>query len=59
MISLIECSFWKVKCESLNKELAKTGGMARVAYLQATVAQASLAIPTVPLYVAVYSKIMK
>jgi enoyl-[acyl-carrier protein] reductase/trans-2-enoyl-CoA reductase (NAD+) len=49
----------KVKCESLNKELAKSGGMARVAYLQATVTQASLAIPTVPLYVAVYSKIMK
>ena len=49
----------KVKCESLNKELAKGGGMARVAYLQATVTQASLAIPTVPLYVAVYSKIMK
>jgi enoyl-[acyl-carrier protein] reductase/trans-2-enoyl-CoA reductase (NAD+) len=33
--------------------------MARVAYLQATVTQASLAIPTVPLYVSVYSKIMK
>jgi enoyl-[acyl-carrier protein] reductase/trans-2-enoyl-CoA reductase (NAD+) len=49
----------KVKCESLNKELAKGGGMARVAYLQATVTQASLAIPTVPLYVAIYSKIMK
>jgi enoyl-[acyl-carrier protein] reductase/trans-2-enoyl-CoA reductase (NAD+) len=49
----------KVRCESLNKELAKRGGMARVAYLQATVTQASLAIPTVPLYVAVYSKIMK
>jgi enoyl-[acyl-carrier protein] reductase/trans-2-enoyl-CoA reductase (NAD+) len=30
-----------------------------VAYLQATVTQASLAIPTVPLYVSVYSKIMK
>ena len=49
----------KVKCEALNKDLAKSGGMARVAYLQATVTQASLAIPTVPLYVAVYSKIMK
>ncbi|MEY4669323.1 MAG: hypothetical protein RL518_2022 [Pseudomonadota bacterium] len=49
----------KEKCVTLNKELAKSGGLARVAYLQATVTQASLAIPTVPLYVAVYSKIMK
>lgn len=49
----------KAKCELINKELAKTGGLARVAYLQATVTQASLAIPTVPLYVSVYSKIMK
>jgi enoyl-[acyl-carrier protein] reductase/trans-2-enoyl-CoA reductase (NAD+) len=49
----------KKTCVSLNKELAKSGGLARVAYLQATVTQASLAIPTVPLYVAVYSKIMK
>jgi enoyl-[acyl-carrier protein] reductase/trans-2-enoyl-CoA reductase (NAD+) len=49
----------KAKCVSINRDLAKTGGMARVAYLQATVTQASLAIPTVPLYVAVYSKVMK
>lgn len=49
----------KAKCISINQELAKTGGVARVAYLQATVTQASLAIPTVPLYVAVYSKVMK
>jgi enoyl-[acyl-carrier protein] reductase/trans-2-enoyl-CoA reductase (NAD+) len=49
----------KDKCVAINADLAKTGGMARVAYLQATVTQASLAIPTVPLYVAVYSKIMK
>jgi enoyl-[acyl-carrier protein] reductase/trans-2-enoyl-CoA reductase (NAD+) len=49
----------KAKCVSINRDLSKTGGLARVAYLQATVTQASLAIPTVPLYVAVYSKIMK
>ena len=49
----------KAKCVTINKDLAKGGGLARVAYLQATVTQASLAIPTVPLYVAVYSKIMK
>ena len=49
----------KLACTRLNSELAKTGGLARVAYLQATVTQASLAIPTVPLYVAVYAKIMK
>jgi enoyl-[acyl-carrier protein] reductase/trans-2-enoyl-CoA reductase (NAD+) len=49
----------KVKCEVLNRELSKGLGLARVAYLQATVTQASLAIPTVPLYVAVYSKIMR
>lgn len=49
----------KVKIKSINESLAKTGGLARVAYLQATVTQASLAIPTVPLYVSVYSKIMK
>ncbi|MFN4894332.1 MAG: enoyl-[acyl-carrier-protein] reductase FabV [Pseudomonadota bacterium] len=49
----------KAKCVALNRDLAKTGGLARVAYLQATVTQASLAIPTVPLYVAVYSKIMR
>lgn len=49
----------KDKCVEINADLAKTGGLARVAYLQATVTQASLAIPTVPLYVAVYSKIMK
>jgi enoyl-[acyl-carrier protein] reductase/trans-2-enoyl-CoA reductase (NAD+) len=44
---------------SLSWPVYKTGGMARVAYLQATVTQASLAIPTVPLYVSVYSKVMK
>lgn len=49
----------KNTCSRINSDLAKTGGLARVAYLQATVTQASLAIPTVPLYVAVYSKIMK
>lgn len=49
----------KARCVELNRELAKGGGLARVAYLQATVTQASLAIPTVPLYVAVYSKVMK
>jgi enoyl-[acyl-carrier protein] reductase/trans-2-enoyl-CoA reductase (NAD+) len=49
----------KAKCVELNRELAAGGGLARVAYLQATVTQASLAIPTVPLYVAVYSKVMK
>lgn len=49
----------KDKCVAINESLAKTGGLARVAYLQATVTQASLAIPTVPLYVAIYSKIMK
>jgi enoyl-[acyl-carrier protein] reductase/trans-2-enoyl-CoA reductase (NAD+) len=49
----------KAKCVTINRDLAKTGGLARVAYLQATVTQASLAIPTVPLYVAVYSKVMK
>lgn len=49
----------KDKCVAINDSLAKTGGLARVAYLQATVTQASLAIPTVPLYVAIYSKIMK
>lgn len=49
----------KATCVELNSKLAKSGGLARVAYLQATVTQASLAIPTVPLYVAVYSKIMK
>jgi enoyl-[acyl-carrier protein] reductase / trans-2-enoyl-CoA reductase (NAD+) len=49
----------KDKVVSINADLAKTGGLARVAYLQATVTQASLAIPTVPLYVSVYSKIMK
>jgi enoyl-[acyl-carrier protein] reductase/trans-2-enoyl-CoA reductase (NAD+) len=49
----------KAKCVTINADLAKSGGMARVAYLQATVTQASLAIPTVPLYVAIYSKIMK
>lgn len=49
----------KDKCVTLNADLAKKGGLARVAYLQATVTQASLAIPTVPLYVAIYSKIMK
>jgi enoyl-[acyl-carrier protein] reductase/trans-2-enoyl-CoA reductase (NAD+) len=49
----------KAKCVSINADLAKTGGLARVAYLQATVTQASLAIPTVPLYVAIYSKVMK
>ncbi len=48
-----------VKIKEINSELAKTGGLARVAFLQATVTQASLAIPTVPLYVSVYSKIMK
>jgi enoyl-[acyl-carrier protein] reductase/trans-2-enoyl-CoA reductase (NAD+) len=49
----------KEKCVTLNQSLSTTGGLARVAYLQATVTQASLAIPTVPLYVAIYSKIMK
>jgi enoyl-[acyl-carrier protein] reductase/trans-2-enoyl-CoA reductase (NAD+) len=49
----------KANCVTINRDLAKTGGLARVAYLQATVTQASLAIPTVPLYVAVYSKVMK
>ena len=49
----------KDTCVAINADLAKKGGLARVAYLQATVTQASLAIPTVPLYVAVYSKIMK
>lgn len=49
----------KDKCVALNESLGKQGGLARVAYLQATVTQASLAIPTVPLYVAIYSKIMK
>jgi enoyl-[acyl-carrier protein] reductase/trans-2-enoyl-CoA reductase (NAD+) len=49
----------KVKCVGINDALAKSGGLARVAYLQATVTQASLAIPTVPLYVSIYSKIMK
>lgn len=49
----------KDKCVTINDTLAKTDGLARVAYLQATVTQASLAIPTVPLYVAIYSKIMK
>ena len=49
----------KDKCVTINADLAKRGGMARVAYLQATVTQASLAIPTVPLYVSIYSKIMK
>jgi enoyl-[acyl-carrier protein] reductase/trans-2-enoyl-CoA reductase (NAD+) len=49
----------KAKCIELNRDLATRGGLARVAYLQATVTQASLAIPTVPLYVAVYSKVMK
>jgi enoyl-[acyl-carrier protein] reductase/trans-2-enoyl-CoA reductase (NAD+) len=49
----------KAKCEVINAQLAKSGGLARVAYLQATVTQASLAIPTVPLYVAVYTKIMR
>jgi len=49
----------KAKCVGINADLAKTGGLARVAYLQATVTQASLAIPTVPLYVSIYSKIMK
>lgn len=47
------------KVVAINSQLASSGGLARVAYLQATVTQASLAIPTVPLYVAVYSKIMK
>jgi enoyl-[acyl-carrier protein] reductase/trans-2-enoyl-CoA reductase (NAD+) len=49
----------KAKCVSINRDLSKSGGMARVAYLQATVTQASLAIPTVPLYVSIYSKVMK
>lgn len=49
----------KDKVVTINADLAKTGGLARVAYLQATVTQASLAIPTVPLYVSVYSKVMK
>jgi enoyl-[acyl-carrier protein] reductase/trans-2-enoyl-CoA reductase (NAD+) len=49
----------KAKCVSVNSDLSKAGGMARVAYLQATVTQASLAIPTVPLYVSIYSKVMK
>lgn len=49
----------KVKISDINRDLAATGGLARVAYLQATVTQASLAIPTVPLYVSVYSKVMK
>jgi enoyl-[acyl-carrier protein] reductase/trans-2-enoyl-CoA reductase (NAD+) len=49
----------KAKCVGINSDLSKTGGLARVAYLQATVTQASLAIPTVPLYVSIYSKIMK
>lgn len=49
----------KVKCVGINDALSKSGGLARVAYLQATVTQASLAIPTVPLYVSIYSKIMK
>jgi enoyl-[acyl-carrier protein] reductase/trans-2-enoyl-CoA reductase (NAD+) len=47
------------KSIAINRELSKKGGLARVAYLQATVTQASLAIPTVPLYIAVYSKVMK
>lgn len=49
----------KDKCVTINADLSQKGGLARVAYLQATVTQASLAIPTVPLYVAIYSKIMK
>jgi len=49
----------KDMCGTINKDLAQSGGLARVAYLQATVTQASMAIPTVPLYVAIYSKIMK
>lgn len=49
----------KDTCVTINENLASSGGLARVAYLQATVTQASLAIPTVPLYVAIYSKIMK
>ncbi len=49
----------KDKVVAINSDLSKTGGVARVAYLQATVTQASLAIPTVPLYVSVYSKVMK
>jgi enoyl-[acyl-carrier protein] reductase/trans-2-enoyl-CoA reductase (NAD+) len=49
----------KTKIATINSDLAQGGGLARVAYLQATVTQASLAIPTVPLYVSVYSKIMK
>jgi enoyl-[acyl-carrier protein] reductase/trans-2-enoyl-CoA reductase (NAD+) len=49
----------KEKIAAINKSLAASGGLARVAYLHATVTQASLAIPTVPLYVSVYSKVMK
>lgn len=49
----------KAKIADINKNLAVGNGLARVAYLQATVTQASLAIPTVPLYVSVYSKVMK
>jgi enoyl-[acyl-carrier protein] reductase/trans-2-enoyl-CoA reductase (NAD+) len=49
----------KAKIADINKSLAAGNGLARVAYLQATVTQASLAIPTVPLYVSVYSKVMK
>jgi enoyl-[acyl-carrier protein] reductase/trans-2-enoyl-CoA reductase (NAD+) len=49
----------KEKIADINKSLATANGLARVAYLQATVTQASLAIPTVPLYVSVYSKVMK
>jgi enoyl-[acyl-carrier protein] reductase/trans-2-enoyl-CoA reductase (NAD+) len=49
----------KDKVVAINSDLSQKGGFARVAYLQATVTQASLAIPTVPLYVSVYSKVMK
>jgi enoyl-[acyl-carrier protein] reductase / trans-2-enoyl-CoA reductase (NAD+) len=47
------------KAAILNKQLAPTGGQARVAVLKAVVTQASSAIPVMPLYLSLLFKVMK
>ncbi|MES2626392.1 MAG: enoyl-ACP reductase FabV [Pseudomonadota bacterium] len=47
------------KAAVLNKQLAPSGGEARVAVLKAVVTQASSAIPVMPLYLSLLFKVMK
>jgi enoyl-[acyl-carrier protein] reductase/trans-2-enoyl-CoA reductase (NAD+) len=47
------------KAAILAKQLAPTGGQARVAVLKAVVTQASSAIPVMPLYLSLLFKVMK